>query len=319
MQIGNRIIPQVLKTMGKKGSEYATTQGRTKGQSRLVMHTMQPDELESMIHSLADTPWLLVGTTKAHSGRAFLDCHSVAECFLVGPHKDEIAPKLWCIIYKTTAAALTSGFPDFQTQVLNAYKIRLGVATEKAAEIWLSTVFPELEMTGIQVKNERTQQRLGDGDALSDGSAGSARSMAEGADEIIMYDVPIWTKERGVRELMESASAENTPELECVRRSPFTPGDATLVAWRIRGQHLQQLPGFILRDSTTTDNIYVMSGKQYAAARQRHRDGAKKSQKKKSTSEQASEAVDKVSRWKTYAAAARSGGKGGGKGNGGKW
>ena len=122
-----------------------------------------------------------------------------------------------------------------------------------------------------------------------------------------------------MRELVESASADNTPELECVRRAPLTPGDATLVAWRIRGQHLQQLPGFILRDSTTTDNIYVMSGKQYAAARQRHRDRAKKSQKKKSTSEQASELVDKVSIWKTYAAAARCGGKGGGKGNGGKW
>ena len=143
--------------------------------------------------------------------------------------------------------------------------------------------------------------------------------MAEGADEIIMYGVPIWTKEREVRELVESASAENTPELECVWRAPFTPGDATLVAWRIRGQHLQQLAGCILRKSTTGDNIYVMSGKQYAAARQRHRDGAKKSQKKKSTSEQASEPVDKVSTWKTYAAAARSGGKGGGKRNGGKW
>ena len=138
-----------------------------------------------MIHSLADTPWFVVGTTKSHSGRAFSDCHLVAECFLVGPHKDEIAPKLWCIICKMTAAALTSGFPDFQVQVLNAYKIRLGVATEKAAEMWLSTVLPELEMTGIQVKNERTQHRLGDGDALSNGSAGSARSMAEGANKII--------------------------------------------------------------------------------------------------------------------------------------
>ena len=226
VQIGNRIIPQVLKTMGKQGPEYATTQGRTKGQSQLLMHTMQPDKLESMIHSVADTPWFAVSTAKAHSGRAFLDCHSVAECFLVEPHKDEIAPKLWSIIYKTTAAALTSGFTHFQTHVLNAYKIRLGVATEKAAEMWLSTVLPELEMTGIQVKNERTQQRLGDGDALSDGSAGSASSMGQGADEIIMYDVPIWTKEREVHELVESASAENTPELEYVRRAPFTPGDA---------------------------------------------------------------------------------------------
>ena len=42
-----------------------------------------------------------------------------------------------------------------------------------------------------------------------------------------------------MRELMESASAENAPELEFVRRGPFTPGDATLVAWRIRGQHVQ--------------------------------------------------------------------------------
>ena len=319
VQIGYRIIPQVLKTMGKKGSEYATTQGRTKGQSRPVMHTMQPDDLEFMIHSLADTQWFAVSTAQAHSGRAFLDCHLVAQCFLVGPHEDEIAPKLWSIIYKTTAAALTSGFTYLQTQVLNAYKIRLGVATENAAEMWLSMVLPELEMTGIQVKNERAQQRLGDGDALSDGSAGSASSMAEGADEIIMYDVPIWTMEREVRELVESASAENTPELERVRRAPFTPGDATLVAWRIRGQHLQQLAGCILRDSTTGDNIYVMSGKQYAAARQRHRDGAKKSQKKKSTSELASEPVDKVSRWKTYAAAPRSGGKEGDKGNGGNW
>ena len=150
-------MPQVLKAMGKKGSEYATTQGRTKGQSRGVM---QGDELESMIHSLVDTPWFAVSTAKAHTGRAFLDCHLVAECFLVGPQNDEIAPKLWSIIYKTTAAALTSGFTDFQTQVLNAYKIRLGVATEKAAEMWLSAVLPELEMTSIQVKNERTQQRL---------------------------------------------------------------------------------------------------------------------------------------------------------------
>ena len=130
-------------------------------------------------------------------------------------------------------------------------------------------------MTGIQVKNERTQRRLGDGDALSDGSAGSASSMAEGADEIIMYGVPICKKEREVRELVESASPEKAPELECVRRAPFTPGDATLVAWRIRGQHLRQLAGCTLRDSTTGDNIYVMSGKRYAAARQRHRDGAK--------------------------------------------
>ena len=101
--------------MGDKGSEYATTQGRTKGQSRLDMHTMQPDELESMIHSLADTPWFAVSTAKAHSGRASLDCHLVAECFLVGQHKHEIAVKLWSIIYKTTAAALTSRFTDFQT------------------------------------------------------------------------------------------------------------------------------------------------------------------------------------------------------------
>ena len=221
VQIGNQITPQVLKTMGKKGSEYATTQGR------LVMHAMQLDELESMIHSLANTPWFAVSAAKAHSGRAFLDCHLVAECLLVGPHKDEIAPRLWSIMYKTTAAALAQGFADFQIQVLNAYKIRLGMMTEKAAETWLSTVLPQLEINGIRVKNEKTQQRLGDGDALSDGSTGSASSLAEGADEIIRYDVPICTKEREVRELVELASEENTPELEFVHRVPFTPGDAT--------------------------------------------------------------------------------------------
>ena len=155
--------------------------------------------------------------------------------------------------------------------MLNAYKIQLGVAIERAADTWLSTVLPELEIPGIQVKKERTQQRLGDRDALSDGSAGSASFMAEGVDEIIMYDVPIWTEEREVRELVESASAEHTLELECVQRALFTPGDATPVAWRIRGQHVQQQAGCILRNSTTGDNIYVMSGKLYAAAQQRHR------------------------------------------------
>ena len=319
VQIGNSIIPQVLKTTGKKGSEHATSEGRTKGQSRLVLHTMQRDELESMIHSLADTPWFAVSTAKVHSGRAFLHCHVVAKCFLVGPHEDEIAPKLWSIICTTAAAALTPGFADFQTQVLNASKVPLGVTTAKAAETWVPTVLPEPEMTGIQVKNERKQQHLGDGDALSDGSPWLASSMAEGADKIIMYDVPIWTKEREGRKLVESTSAENAPELEFVRGAPFTPGDATLVACRIRGQRLQQLAGCILRDSTTRDNIYVMSGKQYAAARQRRREGAKKSQKKNSTSEQASEPLNRVSRSKMYAGAARSGGKGGGKGNGGKW
>ena len=109
------------------------------------------------------------------------------------------------------------------------------------------------------------------------------------------------------------------PELEFVRRAPFAPGDATLVAWRIRGQHLYQPSGCVLRDNTTGDNIYVMLGKQYAAARQRHREGGKKSHKKKSTSDQAREIIQKVFRCKTYAAAARSAGKEGGKGNGGKW
>ena len=84
-----------------------------------------------MIHNLADTPWFAVSTAKAHSGRAFLDCHLVAECFLVGPHKDEIVPKLRSMIYKTTTAALTPGLADFQTRVLNAYKIWLGVTTER--------------------------------------------------------------------------------------------------------------------------------------------------------------------------------------------
>ena len=75
--------------------------------------------------------------------------------------------------------------------MLNAYKIRLGVMTDRAAETWLSTVLPELETTGIQVKNERTRQRLGHKDALSDGSAGLASSVAKGPDEIIMYDISI--------------------------------------------------------------------------------------------------------------------------------
>ena len=74
---------------------------------------MHPDEMNSMIQSLANTPWFAVSIAKAHSGRAFLDCHPVAQCFPVGPHKDEIAPKLRSIIYKTTAAALTPDFPEF--------------------------------------------------------------------------------------------------------------------------------------------------------------------------------------------------------------
>ena len=130
-------------------------------------------------------------------------------------------------------------------------------------------------MRGLKFIDNRTDQEMGEYGGLSDTDKSLSPSCSEGQGEetVIVYDVQPWMKEAEVRSIL---SATKAAEPKRLRPVSWRPGDMDLAAWRVQGPGVEAAIGSVIRDSTTGQNVYVISLRQYSSERTRKRESAKR-------------------------------------------
>ena len=99
VQVDNRLVPQVLRAMEKKGSAYRTSQGRAKGVSRIAHHTMEEAETKELISNMIETSYFAVVSLPQFSGVEFGKCEVVLQIYSMTSAKEDVAARLWSIVY----------------------------------------------------------------------------------------------------------------------------------------------------------------------------------------------------------------------------
>ena len=99
-------------------------------------------------------------------------------------------------------------------------------------------------------------------------------------------------KEVEVRSILSATKAAQPKRLRPVS---WTLGDTDLAAWRVQGPEVEASIGSVISDSTTGQNVYVISLRQCSLERTRRRESAKRRQ------EQATKTVQAPPQSLTYA------------------
>ena len=90
--------------------------------------------------------------------------------------KEEVAPRLWALVYNSTLACFAESGVKFALQVSTRFKLCLGLHSEDEAAKWAASSLPEVNGSGLLVKNEKTDQPLGEGGGTGCLSKGSVKS-----------------------------------------------------------------------------------------------------------------------------------------------
>ena len=99
VQVDNKLVLQVLRAMEKKGNTYRTSQGRAKGVSRIVHHTLEEEKKKELISNMIDTSYFAVMSLPEFFGGAFNSCGVVLQIYPMTSAKEDVAlgSGLWCI------------------------------------------------------------------------------------------------------------------------------------------------------------------------------------------------------------------------------
>ena len=159
----NRLVPQVLRAMEKKGNAYRTSQGRARGVSRITHHTMGAEERPELIGNMIETSYFEVMSLGEFSGAEFNHCEVVLQIYPMTAAKEDVASQLWSVVYNSTSSCFSESGKKFALQVTSKCKVRLGLYSEFDAAAWGAASLPELNGSGLPVKNGKTDQPLGEG------------------------------------------------------------------------------------------------------------------------------------------------------------
>ena len=205
VQVDNRLVPQVLRAMEKKDNTYRTSQGRARGVSWIAHHTMGAEERLELIGNMIETSYFAVMSLGEFSGAEFNNCEVVLQIYPMTAAKGDVAQRLWSVVYNSTSSCFSESGKKFALQVASKYKVRLGLYSECDAAAWAAASLPELIGSGLPVKNEKTNQPLGEGGDAGYSSEGSVRSGLGDAldDTVVLYDVPPWLEDDEVTTLLK--------------------------------------------------------------------------------------------------------------------
>ena len=150
----------------------------------------------------------------------------------------------------------------------------MGLYSEADAATWAASSVPELNGSGLLVKNEKTDQPLGEGGDAGYSSNGSVKSaLGDVLDHtVILYDVPLWREDDEVQAIVKQLDGDVS--VDSMTRVSWTPGDMGLTAWRLNGGGVLGLVGTVLRDQDTETCMYLIGNRQYNAERSRQKEAA---------------------------------------------
>ena len=94
VQVDNRQVPQVLRAMETKGNTYRTSEGRAKGVSRSVHHTMDDEKKRKLIANTIETSYFAVLSLPEFWGAEFANCAIVLQISSMTAAKEDVAPWL---------------------------------------------------------------------------------------------------------------------------------------------------------------------------------------------------------------------------------
>ena len=128
--------------------------------------------------------------------------------------------------------------------------------------MWLLRAKFELEVMGLNIKNERTNEPVSDfvdgSDTESTASNQSARSQSDKSspmDQMVFYDVPPRLQEPDILQMFRNKEKS----VLSASRLSWTPGDINLSAWQIFGQDMMSLNGAVVRDPARRQPMYIIS------------------------------------------------------------
>ena len=163
VQVDNRLVPQVLCAVEKKGNTYRTSQGRAKGVSRIAHHTIDDEEKQEVMANVIETSYFAVMSLPEFSGAEFASCAIVLQIYPMTAAKEDVASRLWSMVYNSDSTCVSEGGSKFALQVSMKFKLRPRLYSEKDAVTWALSSLPELNGSGLLVKNENRDQLLGEG------------------------------------------------------------------------------------------------------------------------------------------------------------
>ena len=191
-------------------------------------------------------------------GKEFQSCPMVMHCFPRG-RNDELNAKLWWRICSETQKLIPR--EKFSLQVTSRNRVKLGFSEASHYEEWQRDAMLELIVRGLKFIDDRTDQEIGEYGGLSDTDKSISSSCSEGQGEetVIVYDVQLWMKEAEVRPIFSATKAAEPKRLRLVS---WTPRDTDSAAWHVQGPGVEAATGSVNRDSTTGQNVYVISLRQ---------------------------------------------------------
>ena len=102
VQVDNRLVPQVLRALEKKGNAYRTSQGRARGVFRIARHTMRAEERLELMVKMIETSYFAVMSLGEFSDAKFNNCEVVMQTYPMTAAKEDVAPRLWLVVYNST-------------------------------------------------------------------------------------------------------------------------------------------------------------------------------------------------------------------------
>ena len=120
VQVDNKLVPQVLRVMEKKGNAYRTSQGRARGVFRIAHHTMGAEERLELIGTMLETSYFAMMSLGQFAGAEFNNCEVVLQIYPMTAAKEDVAPRLWSpipIVLHPSCARLTTPCPPASTKI----------------------------------------------------------------------------------------------------------------------------------------------------------------------------------------------------------
>ena len=160
----------------------------------------------------------------------FNNCEVVLQIYPMTAAKEDVAPRLWSSVYNSTSSCFCESGKKFALQVASKYKVCLGLYSESDAAAWAAASLPELNGSGLLVKNEKTDRPLGEGGDAGYSSEGSVPSGLGDAldDTVVLYNVPPWLEDDEVTSLLKQL--DDGLSVDSITRVSWTPGDMALSA-----------------------------------------------------------------------------------------
>ena len=156
VQIGNKILHQVMKCMGKSGSEWKTYPSRTPEMARVVYHKMEQEELSDMMEHVNHTPYFGVMRSTEYFGHEFSSCLIVIHSFPCG-RNEELSEQIWNLLWEASCKILDRS--EFCLQVVARGRVKIGFNSQFKADEWLRDVMPELIVRGLKFIDNKRRNR----------------------------------------------------------------------------------------------------------------------------------------------------------------